>query len=419
MQRGIFQEPPHRIGLLEAGPEVELLAGLQALGLAQGLYFGGAEQAGVIVLVPGQGQAVSLDGVGQDGDGAIRDARGPVEGFADHLHVVARQVHDGGLELLSAESGDQRPGLPGAASHLFQQLLAVGLRLQPQQGLIFGVSHVVEPAFQFHPPRPLEQVDQGAAVLEDDHLPAHGNEDLVKLTHPVQAEQLVQALAVQVDDPPQVAQVVVLPFHQRLVERALLHFRIAHQRDVAARLAALGKMAEDVILHQRAEQHIDPAQPHRPGIEMNAVAVLAAAGIGLDAPEFPKARQHGRVQVAQQRLQGMKGRGAVGFEGQPVPRGHHAAHQRGQQRNHRRGGGLVAPHLDFIRIGPHLVGVMDHVGGKPERLFFHRFQDGKRLRGDGMGCPRHWLGLGCPGHDRISPPLRFTASAVPEIPAPP
>src|SRR5215213_3054082 len=69
------------------------------------------------------------------------------------------------------------------------------------------------------------------AVAQLDDAPAAGAEDLVEaLEHAVRARR-VEALAVVVDDPPQVADVVLVALDQRFIDVALVELRIADEGD--------------------------------------------------------------------------------------------------------------------------------------------------------------------------------------------
>ena len=75
---------------------------------------------------------------------------------------------------------------------------------------------------------------QPLAVAQLDDAPAAASENLVEpLEHAVGAGR-VEALAVVVDDPPQVADVVLVALDQRFVDIAFVELGIADQRDEAA-----------------------------------------------------------------------------------------------------------------------------------------------------------------------------------------
>src|SRR3546814_3659818 len=72
---------------------------------------------------------------------------------------------------------------------------------------------------------------QQVAVLDGDDLPAHRAEQLVELAVEVLVRHRVKTLAVVIDHPPGVAQVVLPALHEGLVDVALVEFGITDQRD--------------------------------------------------------------------------------------------------------------------------------------------------------------------------------------------
>src|SRR5690242_20869611 len=91
---------------------------------------------------------------------------------------------------------------------------------------------------------------QAFAVLDLDDTPAAAAENLVEaLEHAVRAGR-VEALAVVVDDPPQVADVVLVALDQGFVDVAFVELGIADQGDEAA---AIGL---------RSEEHTSELQSH-------------------------------------------------------------------------------------------------------------------------------------------------------------
>ena len=133
---------------------------------------------------------------------------------------------------------DPRP--PARAALVVQRRqLGVGQRVEPVLELRIGV----------------ERGLQLLAVAQLDHAPAAAAEDLVEpLEHAVGARR-VEALAVVVDDPPQVADVVLVALDQRLVDIALVELGIADQRDEAAAVRLVHHAVRgEIILDQAGEE---------------------------------------------------------------------------------------------------------------------------------------------------------------------
>ena len=80
----------------------------------------------------------------------------------------------------------------------------------------------------------IEGAPEPLPVAKLDHAPAAASEDVVEtLEHAVGAGR-VEALAIVVDDPPQVADIVLRALDDRFVDIALVELGVADQRDEAA-----------------------------------------------------------------------------------------------------------------------------------------------------------------------------------------
>ena len=124
------------------------------------------------------------------------------------------------------------------------------------------------------------------AVAQLDHAPAAASEDLVEtLEHAVGAGR-VEALAVVVDDPPQVADVVLGALDDGFVDVALVELGIADQRDEAAAVCLVHPaVGGQIILHQAGEGGDRDAEADRAGREVDRDPVLGPARIALRAAE--------------------------------------------------------------------------------------------------------------------------------------
>src|SRR6185369_15783866 len=113
------------------------------------------------------------------------------------------------------------------------------------------------------------------AVAKLDDAPAAASEDLVEpLEHAVGAGR-VEALAVVVDDPPQVADVVLRTLDDRFVDIALIELGIADQRDEAAAVLVVEPaVGGQVILHQAGEERDCDAKTDRARGEIDRDLVL-------------------------------------------------------------------------------------------------------------------------------------------------
>src|SRR5262252_9766367 len=83
--------------------------------------------------------------------------------------------------------------------------------------------------------RALEKGALLAAIFEPDHLPALGLKHTRNLPHLPLWGNVVQALTVDIDNPPQIAQAVGTGFTQSFWYVAFVQLGIAHQRDITPR----------------------------------------------------------------------------------------------------------------------------------------------------------------------------------------
>ena len=207
---------------------------------------------------------------------------------------------------------------------------------------------------------------QQCAMFEDDDLPAEIPEDRLKSLPQAFAHHCIKALTVVVDDPPGVAQTVLPALQQGLENVALIHLGIAEQGHHAA-LGSAGSPAfgAHIVLHQRREQCLRHAEAHRARGEIHVVNILGPRRIGLRAVVAAKPLQLVARLVAKEILNGMEHRACVGLHRHPVLRPEDGKIQRGHDRRQRSGGRLMAADLQFIGLGPKVIGVVDDPGGKP------------------------------------------------------
>src|SRR6185369_11627456 len=132
----------------------------------------------------------------------------------------------------------------------------------------------------------VERCLQPLAVAQLDDPPAAASENLVEaLEHPVGADR-VEALAVVIDDPPQVLNVVLRALDDRFVDIALVELGIADQRDKAAAVLVFQPaVGREVILYQAGEERDRNSETDRTGREIDRNPVLGPAGVALRAAE--------------------------------------------------------------------------------------------------------------------------------------
>ena len=175
-----------------------------------------AHQPRVVVLVSGEGKSVALDGVGEE---AGRPLVGDVCERLEHaLDVVPSEIGHQRPELVVVVLRDERPHTLARADVAEQVLAPRGPSLHYQRR-VQGVRACVDPLAERLAPRAPERLAQLRAVLDGDDIPSHAREQAVEAAEQPVADHRVEALAVVVDDPPQIAHIVFPAFRGALRRR--------------------------------------------------------------------------------------------------------------------------------------------------------------------------------------------------------
>ena len=130
---------------------------------------------------------------------------------------------------------------------------------------------------------------QPAAVLRLDDVPAGVLEELHEPPGLHARDDPVEALAVEVDDPHDVAEALERRVGDRLPDVALVELGVADEGDEAG-VGPGAEVGVDVAAGGRREQRGDRAEADRAGREVEDVGVLGAARVGLQAAELAQAR---------------------------------------------------------------------------------------------------------------------------------
>ena len=389
---------------LEPGELVPFLALVDALARAQLVHLRLGHQAGMVVLVALERQAVALDGVGDEADRLVR--RHVVEGLQDRLQVVAAEIgHEAGERGIVVPAHDvERIGMDG---EVVLQLPPPGLAALEHQRRVEHVGTVVDPLLEALAAGLGEGALQQLAVLEKDDLPAEVLEQARHLHEETVGDHRVEALAVVVDDPPAVFQAVLPVFQQRLVHVAFVDLGIAHDPDHAA-LGPVGAPAlgVHVVLHQAGKARLGNPEADRASREVDVGLVLGARGIGLGAAEGTEVLQLVQRLVAEQVLNGVEHRTGVRLDGHPVLGPQDVEIERGHQRDERGRRGLMPAHLEPVAAIDLVVGVMDHVARQPEHLALELAQHLQR-------CGRLPRQHARTFHQRVPPGLLRTSTSKP------
>src|SRR5690606_19457060 len=113
------------------------------------------------------------------------------------------------------------------------------------------IAHFVDPGAQPLAAGAGEDPLQAAAVFGLKHLPTTDGEELLELGNPDPRHHAIEALAVEIDDPEQVAKAMERLLDDRLPHVALVQLRVTDQRDPAPRAAATEVTAHVVVGQSR------------------------------------------------------------------------------------------------------------------------------------------------------------------------
>ena len=184
-----------------------------------------------------------------------------------------------------------------------------------------------------------------------------------------------QALAIEIDDPEDLPQLLQRFFAQGLPHVSLIQLGVAHQGNEAVR-PGVPEMVAHKLSGQPGEVGDHRSQTHRTGGKVDLVHVLGAAGIGLKSLEAAELAELLLWQVAQEILDGVVHRGAVGFDRDPVSKSQRVEIEGRHQADHGGATGLVAPHLGAGAVFPQGIGVMHDLHAQPQNPILNLLQDG-------------------------------------------
>ena len=257
------------------------------------------------------------------------------ECLPEHREVVTSQVADDLLQLSVVP-------LVYQALHVLRerarprQPLPKGLRRNAKQALVHLVRHVVYGRAEQLAVGLPEGCLKPLPVLCVDDLPAVPTEHRPPGLHPDARNNPVQALTVQVDHPQDVGQARHRRLGDTLPDRALVKLRVAQEAYVAShRSIAQVAVRPGVVVGQRREVGCDRTYPDRAGGEVHGIRVLRPAGIGLEPVKAAQRLQVGRIEVSEQVLDRVEGRGSVRLYGYHVARPHEVEVERGEDRGDR------------------------------------------------------------------------------------
>ena len=315
----------------------------------------------MIVLVARERQALALDRVGDEaGRRVVVDA---LEGVEHRLHVIAGEVGHQAMQgiviVLLEDAADA-----GILVEVAVQRLAPARAALEHQRRVERVGARVDPVAQMAAVGLRERRLEQLAVFQRDDAPSDQFEHLADAAEKAVVDHAVEALAIVVDHPPEIADVVLPAFEQRLEDVALVELGVADQRHHAAGLRPGGRqlLQSHIVLHDRREERHRHAKADRAGREIDVVDILGARRIGLRAAQRAEAFELLARLVAEQILDGVEDRRGMRLHRDPVLGLQHGEIERRHHRRERRARGLVAADLQPVPVGAQVVGVMDRPG---------------------------------------------------------
>ena len=177
----------------------------------------------------------------------------------------------------------------------------------------------------------------------------------------------VEALPVEIDHPQDVGLAVHCRLRDRLPDGPLVQLGVPNHRDVPAiRVRPREHVRPVVLANQRREVRRDRSESDRPCGEVHAVWVFGTAWICLKPVELPHHREIRRIEVAKKVLDSVKHRRRVRLDRDPIARPHEVEVKCGHQSDNRGARRLMPTHLEPVRVGTHVVGMMNEVHGQPQ-----------------------------------------------------
>jgi len=366
--RRLAQQPLDPVRMGEPLERIPFMARADAHLGAELVHLFGRHQPGMVVLVARQRQAVALDGVGEENRG-LAGGGGRGEALQKRGEIMPGQIGHQLRQLGIAQRADER-ARPPAAAKVAQQRLAPGRAALKGERGIDGIRAFIQPMPQAGAARLGERLLQPLAVAQGNDPPAHiAEQPLEPAEEPVWHDG-IQALAVTIHHPPDIADIVLPAFQQGFVDIALVQLRIARDGDMPRPRRAWGPKAMrlHIILNQRGEAGDGDAKPDGTGGEINLRPIGGAGGVGLGAAELAKILQLLQALPAQQIIDGVEHGSGVGFDRHAVLRPQGVKIQRRHEGGDGGAGCLMPAHLRAGGVGTDVVGVMNGPGGQPEKL---------------------------------------------------
>ena len=324
------------------------------------------EKRGVVERIAGHFEAPPLHGVGEEDARAVRHGVGLGERRAQRPQVVPTQVGQKGAQLVVGHrcqcrnqlwvvSAEELPGLSSG---------------QVEEMLVLVVGHLVDSVSECGTAGSGEGCIELVSVLHVEDMPAGVREGPLQAAHLDAGHYPVQTLAIEVDNPQDVAKAGQAGLEERLPHVALVQLGVTQESD-EARARARREVAVDVASSGSGEQRRRGAQPYRSGREVDPVMILGPRRVRLEALVRTELGELGLVQPPEQVIDGVEYRRGMWFDAHQIVRAEMAEPQRRHDGNHRGARGLVTPDLEAVGVWSIVVGGVDDAGGQPQDPLLH------------------------------------------------
>ena len=307
--------------------------------------------------MPGERQAVSLDGIGDEQGGAVvGDA---VERIDQRFRAMTAKVRHHCGKPLVVEAVEQRPHMGLGADVGSQPRPPRGTALIGECG-IFRVGAGIDPLLERLPARPLEGGALQFTVLERQHPPAAGLEDVVEPAEHAVGGGGIERLPIIVDDPPAIPEIVLIALDQALVDIPFVELGVAHQRDHPPGILLPDPAVRDeIVLHQRREGSDRDTQPDGTRREIDGDRVLGPAGIALHAAQSAEPLQPVERLIAEEIMDRVQHRAGMRLHRHLVLRPQRVEIERRHDCRDRRAAGLMPADLQAVALGAKMIRVVD------------------------------------------------------------
>ena len=304
--------------LVEPGEAIPLLAVADMHLLLQCRHLIDGHDAGVVVLVSFKRQSMPLDRVGDEAGWPV--VLHPVETLEQRLEIVTGEVCHQPMQGVVGVLVEQ----VGNARHLAEvprEPVPPCLAASIGERRVGRIRTGVDPFTQLAATGLGEHRFQKLAVLEHDNLPFDRAEQVLEALREAVDHHGIETLAVVVDDPPDVSDIVFPRLEQCLEHVPFVELRVSGQRNHPPRRTAVRQSSQaEIVLHECREGRHGNAKTNRPSRKIHVGYIFGPGGIRLRAAQGTKTHQTLSSLTTKEILNRVKDRTCVRLHGDTVVR---------------------------------------------------------------------------------------------------